>query len=685
MTGTTLMRRLTLLVLLAGMVLSGAPAIADPPGDRTPLLQAGKKTLFQRVLTRPGAMLTDQPGGDAGRLVDAFSRFYVYSETERDGQSWVEVGVDTKGKVSGWLRAQDTVPWLQQMALAFTNPGAERERALFFDSWESLSGLMALPEPGTEVAPLTSRIADGGRDPRVVAIEPDRFIDINSRFYLLPILDHEEVFTDSGHLMRGLKVASVTETSAPTATPADRQSGPEGSEPVVHLSSFRAAVVFVIDSTISMQEYIDAARAAAEQVYRRIEGSGILDKVSFGLVAFRAPSADPVKAESLDYVARMFVDPAQVASGLDFLSRAAKVTEARVSTDHFDEDPYAGVVTALEEIPWNRFGARYAVLITDAGALEGDASTTGLHAEQVRSEAAEKGVALMVLHLKTALGKTNHAKAEAQYRTLANNAAIQRSLYFPVQDGSAAALGKAVGILSDTVIESIEAAARGEMAAGSARAAASVAGAGAGAAETVPPPVVEAPEAAALREATRALGHAMQLAYLGREEGTRAPLVFEGWISDRDLADPTVRTVDERVLLTKDQLSDLYGILKQIVDAADAGMLQPDAFFDSLRSIAAQYGRDPALAGSPQATRLADLGLLGEYLDGLPYKSDVMTLDQDTWSRWGTQRQFEFVSRLKGKIKLYERYNADTDRWVSLAEGSPPGEWVYPVPLRDLP
>jgi hypothetical protein len=188
-----------------------------------------------------------------------------------------------------------------------------------------------------------------------------------------------------------------------------------------------------------------------------------------------------------------------------------------------------------------------------------------------------------------------------------------------------------------------------------------------------------------LREATRALGHAMQLAYLGREEGTRAPSVFEGWISDSDLADPTVRTVDERVLITKDQLSDLHGILKQIVDAADAGMLKPDAFFDSLRSIAAQYGRDPALAASPQATKLADLGLLGEYLDGLPYKSDVMTLDQDTWSRWGTQRQFEFVSRLKGKIKLYERYNADTDRWVSLAEGSPAGEWVYPVPLRDLP
>ncbi len=649
------------------ILLISATAFAD---DRTPLLQPGKKTLYQRILTRPGAELAEQPGAGTGQIVDAFSRFYVYGEREQDGQRWLEVGVDTRGAVKGWLVADQTVPWLQQMALAFTNPGAQRERALFFDSWESLDALLALAEPGTEIAPLAERIASGGRDPRVVAIEPDRYIDINSQFYLLPILDFQEVFTDAGHLMRGLKVASVTETAAQPVTPKPEES-------VVHLRSFRAAVVFVIDSTISMQSYIDEAREAVQQVYGRIKGSGILDRVSFGLVAFRAPSKDPEKAKQLDYVARVFVDPAEVSSEIEFLARASALSEAKVSTDLFDEDPYAGVVRALEEIPWNRFGARYAVLITDAGALEGKESETGLHAEQVRSEAAAKGVALVVLHLKTPMGKADHAKAEAQYRTLSNNEAIQRSLYFPVKGGEVKGFGKAVGTLADVVVENIQATARGELAAGSARAAGKPA-------EPGQPPQEDA-DTRRLREAAKALGHAMQLAYLGKQEGTRAPLVFEGWISDRDLTDPTVRTVDERVLLTKDQLSDLHGILKQIVDAADAGMLEPDAFFDGLRSIAAQYGRDPSLATSQQATKLADLGLLGEYLDGLPYKSDVMTLDQDTWSRWGTQRQFEFVSRLKGKIRLYERYNADSDRWVSLAQGSPPGERVYPVPLRDLP
>jgi serine/threonine-protein kinase PpkA len=142
-----------------------------------------------------------------------------------------------------------------------------------------------------------------------------------------------------------------------------------------------------------------------------------------------------------------------------------------------------------------------------------------------------------------------------------------------------------------------------------------------------------------------------------------------------------------RVLLTKNQLSDLQMILQKIVHAAEEGMLKPDAFFSSLRSIATQFGRDPSLATRPEATRLADLGLLDEYLSDLPYRSEVMALDQDTWTHWGPQRQVDFVNRLKGKIRLYARYNADWQRWVNLAQNASAdtGGWVYPVPLSDLP
>jgi len=692
-------KRLSFLLALALAMTLGVALGAQ----RTPLLQPGKQTLHQRVLTRPGAQLLTAPGGKDGKLIDAFTRYYVYAERDHAGRPWLEVGVDTKGSVSGWVDAAFTVPWRQQLAVALTNPAARRERALFFDSWDSLEALMAAEDPGAAMKPLVREIADGGQDPRVLAIEPARHIDINSNFYLLPILDFKEFFADSGHLMRGLKVASVSKTELPMAELASpepasavaRRLAPQlasASVPkavsgeVRQLQGFRAAVVFVIDSTISMQQYIDEARAAVQQVYQRVERARLMDRVSFGLVAFRADSADPARAKQLDYVARMFVNPAEVSSAAEFLLKASALTEAKVTTDRFDEDPFAGVRLALDEIPWQRFGGRYLVLITDAGALEGDDSKTGLRAEQLRSAVEAKGVGLYVLHLKTPQGKGSHAAAETQYRTLAANPAIQESLYIPVQTGSGKAYTKAVQTLANSVVRQIEQASLGEPSSPSAPSAELNPAIDQGA---NPESGAEAsdgdPETARIRRLTEALGHAMQLSYLGQAERTAAPRVFDAWLSDRDLANPTLRTVDERVLLTKRQLSDLHNVLKQVLDAANAGMLEPDAFFDNLRSLAAQYSRDPNLANQAQAQSLADMGLLREYLEGLPYQSDVMRVDLDTWSRWGTQRQLDFVNRIKSKLRLYERYNADTARWVSLAEGSPPGEQVYPVPLHDLP
>lgn len=663
---TTLTVAITLLLLLA----------TPPTAAREPLLMAGKKSLYQRVLTRPGAALHNRIGDSSSKPtpVDAFSRFYVYSRQQHQGQSWLQVGVDTRGELKGWLPASQTVAWKQQLTLAFTNPGANRNPVLFFKSWDSLEAILELESPADTIAPLIARIEAGDQDPRIVAIEPKEFIDINQQFYLLPILAFEEVYTESGHSVIALKIASVTRQQ-PRQAPATAAFSPvqqATQQPTQTLTAFRAAIVFVIDSTISMRKYIDETRAAVKQVYQRIQDAGIQDQVSFGLVGFRAASSNKQRASQLEYIAREFVDPSETDTAEEFLNLAADLHEASVSTDHFDEDAYAGIITALEGIPWNRFGARYIVLITDAGALEGADSNTRLHAEQVRSEAATKGVALYTFHLKTPAGKSNHASAAAKYQTLTHNPTIQKSLYFPIEAGDPKGFAGNINILADSVIDNIRAASRGSAVPGAAREATAV-------------KAIGDPSQQRLRQATAELGHAMQLAYLGRLRNTEAPEVFEAWISDRDLSDPAILSVDQRVLLTKNQLSDLRMILTKILDAADRGVLEPEGFFDSLRSIAASFGRDPNLAMRPNAIKLADLGLMEEYLEDLPYKSDIMNLDQDTWTRWGTQRQLDFVKRLRSKVHLYERYNADNDRWISLAKDSPIGEQVYPVRLRDLP
>ena len=65
----------------------------------------------------------------------------------------------------------------------------------------------------------------------------------------------------------------------------------------------------------------------------------------------------------------MFVDPSTVKDGRDFLAKAAELKQATVSSKLYDEDAFAGVMQALDDVKWNEFGARYIVLITDAGAF----------------------------------------------------------------------------------------------------------------------------------------------------------------------------------------------------------------------------------------------------------------------------------------------------------------------------
>lgn len=674
---------LRLPLLLAGVAggLALLPAAQASAADK-PLLQPGKKTLFQRVLTTPGCLMSSTPGGAEGKEQPAFSRFYVYARKQTGSKDWLQLGPDSFGKTTGWMAADCTVEWKMQMTLAFTNP-AGRDPLLFFRKGTTVEEILAAADPAPIVKPIREKLASG-RDPRVVAREPDYAVDLQQNFYLLPVLEAVEIFTEKGFQVRLLNVASVSKAEAKAHADKDAKTAPtpaakpSAKEPENMLKGFSAAVVFVIDSTISMGPYIDRTREAIQKVYARIEQEKLLDQVKFGLVAFRSSTQ---AVPQLEYVSKMFVDPSTVKDGADFLDKVTALKAATVSSKRFDEDAYAGVMQALDEVKWNEFGARYLVLITDAGALAGDAdlSATGLNADQVRLEAKYRGVAIYTLHLKTPAGAKNHATAEAQYTDLSLNPFLNKPLYYPVEAGDVASFGQKVDNLASAITRQVKAAYSGEQAAGSAL--------GADARYTGAPPAAaktSAKEDPLLKD-TALLGHAMQLAYLGDVTGASAPPVFHAWIADRDLVQQNVPTTDVRVLLTKSQLSDLSDVVKKIANAANEGLISPANMFAQLRSVAATMGQDPNQLQQKTAPRLADMGLLGEYLEGLPYKSDVLSLDEDTWKSWDGLAQEKFIRRLNTKLKYYQRYNEDVDRWVSLAEGSDPREHVYPVPLEALP
>lgn len=378
-----------------------------------------------------------------------------------------------------------------QLTLAFTNP-ANRDSLLFFKERKSLDDILSAPDPVSVLAPLRAKIKRDGHSDEVLAQEPEYFVDLQKQFYLLPILSGEEVMTEDGFYTRLLNVASVSKADISQKQEDD----------VNQLKGFKASVVFVIDSTISMGPYIERTKEAVNKVYNKIKQEHLQDQVKFGLVSYRSNNK---VVPGLEYRTKIYADPNKVKDGEDFLKQVTDLKEAKVSSSLYDEDAYAGVLSAIDEIDWSPYGARYMVLITDAGAIDGDnkLSGTGLDSKQLRLEAGNRGIAIYTLHLKTPGGKDNHTKAESQYRDLSNFDSTQSNLYQSVDAGDLKVFGQQVDTLAAAITEQVKSAYMGDPAIGSA-----LYSKGDGKTLT---------KGQKLLEDTALIGHAMQLAYLGKE------------------------------------------------------------------------------------------------------------------------------------------------------------------------
>lgn len=643
------------LVALAGLggSLSAPPLWAQ---GRAPLLMDGKKTLFQKVLTRPGALLAAKAGDAAGKPLEPFSVFFVYERADAGGRPWLLVGAGSDGKTQGWLAADSTVPWKHMITLSFAVP-TNRERVLFFRARQGLTDFVNADNAAAETGKLLKEIgAKGNLGPThpVIAAEPDKFVDLQKQFYLLPVLEAASTVLKTGHRARVVKVASVTR-DAPVAQPAQALDNNAG------IDNFNAAVVFVIDASSSMQPYIDRTRSAMEEVLKQAESAKVASRIRFGLVAYQD---DPAKTKGVEYLARIFADPNRTATREQFMAATQGVKATASSTRAFAEDGYAALDEALRKIEWNNFGGRYVVYISDASAREGNSplASTRLSTDQMRAHAQERGVAIYAMHLKTPEGKADHALAEAQYKRLSAWPG-KGALYFPVEAGDPARFEAGVRQMASALVDQVKAPQK----------------------TLAAPAVAPAAKADAVQESVDAVGRAMVLAFLGRQQGVKSPAMFEAWASDRDVRNREIPAFTVRVLLTKNQLSDLQSTVRRLVEAYEKTQLDPGSFFNQLRSAAVAMGRDPSKLGQGKAKNLEEAGLMGEYLEGLPYQSQVMGIDFSTWTNMSVGQSQAIIDNLKSLVALYQRFHDDVDRWVKLNPAASDGDKVFPVPIDSLP
>lgn len=635
------------MILRAFSVLAAALAFWGSSLAAQPLLVEGTQTVFQRVLTRPAATLHGAADGAVVDQIPAFQPFYVFADTG----GWKQIGPSASREPTGWVKTDDVVDWKQNIVGAFTN-GAGRERQLMFNSEEDLRWLLnheALPQIQERLlAEASAGISQGNRG--VVAMEPEGYVNIREDLYVMPILD----FVEDLHPLNYEDILLMEVASVPLQTQ-DQVQGNTGQE----TAEFDVGIVFVLDTTQSMETYIARTQKVLQNTVQRIAGTEIGKLVNFGAIGFR-DNTDAVP--ELEYRTQMLANIKRRDDQSEVISAIGNARVATANSPGFNEDSLAGVEDAIDKIDWQQEGAgdpidaRYIILVTDAGPKDprDPNARSPIGVQELQADAEGKNIVTMTLHLKTPTGgEANHAYAESQYRALSTFAG--RQYYFPIEGGSEEAFEGVATRLVTAITDHVRIA-RGE--------------------DTF----LSADEAG---EDLVALGRAMRLAYLGNQRGTQAPDVIRGWISDKAVEAPQALAVEPRLLITKNEMATMAELLDNLIRLGEQSQGGDEAlnFFTQVRGVIADMATNPDRRLNTEAETLG--GAL-EYLEQLPYRSQLLQMTEDRWAQSAMLRR-SIIDGMRQKLTQYRKWLFDPQVWTALHEGATDGELVFAMPFDVLP
>jgi len=664
--------------------------MVEPALARTPLLVEGKSPqsqIYQRIITHPGASLMSAPGPGMGEVTPAFMPFYVFDRRNVAGEEWLEVAPGEKGDNPRWIRGTDCSRWDKALTLMFTDRMGRRP-VLFFKSKIDLERLAEADDiPAYWDATLTGYERNPAQSP-LVDTEDRQAAVPRDNFYLTPVFDFSDEYRNHGFTL--LKIGCVPSALpvpavAKPAPVAAAQPSPTVPTAPPAAPAMKAGIAFIVDTTLSMGPYIEKTKQFISHTFDKLAQSPRGQDISLALVAYRnSTNFNP----RLEYVAHVVSDFTPYSERSQLETNFSRFGEATVSTHSFDEDAFGGISKAIDKLDWSPYPWKMAVLVSDSGAIRANDrySSTGLNEDEVRDLLAKKNIRLLVISLRTKAGEKHHPKErERQLTTLTSTSDGRiKSAYVPInaEASGVAQYDKLATQIISIVQRSMEKEEH-ELAA------------------KVPPPPPPSPpveEKAPERQVetiVSGFARAAGAEYAGQVRDVRAPKMVEAWTVDMDLADliqgkPTM-SLQVAVLLTRAQLENLYRSVQAIVEQGrKTRETNSDKFFNGLVSLAAQTVVDPmderARPGvSPgEKKTIAELGLLPAFLEGLPYKSLVMSMSLDNWMAMNGEQQDDFLSKLDSKLKVYLQYYADTANWKSFGS-SDPADAMYRVPLTSLP
>jgi hypothetical protein len=700
--------RSLILALLSGLTIAGGASAIDDNGSRTivdtvekriPVKIDGKKLLPLRVLARPFSNIYKDKSIESGIVqsdVPALQPFYVYTRPSAEDMElesgWYEVGTNNHGNVIGWMQAKDVFEWKQTMCLAYTHP-AGRKPVLMFDSKSTLNKLIQEEDEKRikEVSKIYTAINEHNisKDFPVKSIEPKKAVDIQKEFYLLPILDFKEV--DFGNReARLLKLTAVTNAKAGARDESDIRKSKIYLEEAIasstiiskeKLKTLNVDIVWVMDTTVSMRPYIqntlEVIKSASETM-----ASNLADnvKLNFGIWGYRDNVEDIPK---IGYNTKNYTP--ELVGIKDFVNVLAGVKVTQVDSVDYPEDMFSGVADAMEKTGWTPDSMKFIILVGDAPShkVGHKWNLSGQNEETLRSLADDSNVYIAAFHLQNPKAKKFKALAETQYRTLAANPGNKEgdSAFQAVATTNKDAFKEKVNYLTTQfklIVNNAREAAQNEPSTSSKEGELAFT---VDVNEIIPQD--DNSSGSDTKNMVNRMFRAAMVKWIGSQTEAKAPRDIVAWAIDKDLEDPEVPSMEVRVLINKRQLDSLATVLKAILKAGFSGQITGEDFFTSLQAAAATIARDPNMI--KQAKTMAETGLVPEFLVGLPYKSKLMSMNNEYWNSLSADEQSNDINMLDAKLEAYKQIHDSPEGWIALNKGDDKDEYVYPLSLDLLP
>lgn len=657
--------------------------------ERIPTSIGEGSELPLRVLTRPLASLYKDSSGTTvlQSNLPTFQSYFVYTrpsgEALETGTGWYEVGTDEKGTVVGWLKGDDIFEWKQTMCLAYTHPEG-RHPVLMFEDEDALTALLAKDtakrKGETEafysaIDAAAAKAATVPQDFPIISVEPKMAVDMSKQFYLLPILEHGEVRLD-GREGRMLRIAAVSAGGEKARESSNLKTNPEYAKTAAISSEDKAAllenlkidVVWVMDTTRSMEPFIDNSREVLRRVSKDIAADPALSgKLAFGLWAYR----DSTSIADIEYNTKNFTPTLLPVD--DFLKVMEGVKETTTDSVDVPEDVFSGIGDAIDKTAWRPDSVRIIILVGDAPAHElgHKWNASGQSEETLRTLVSESKITLFALHVMPPRTQRYNKVATKQFTTLAVNPGENKPMYWGINGNDVAGFAAASQGITSAAVNFLKAG-KDALKPGEGQAKKE-------AEASSPPTIKNAPTPADIDRMLKAAS----VLWLGSQANAMPPRDIEAWVVDKDLIDPVRPSLEVRLLINKRQLDALSTLLSEVLKAGRDNQISGERFFTSLQAASAVAARNPDMLAS--APTLADSGMIPSFLSGLPYTSQLMDMNNDLWASWGPDEQDSFLNRIDAKVQAYLSIHDNPEDWISLNVGDDPADYVTPVPLELLP